>query len=61
MNTLFGVQKTYLHNMNTNLRRFAIQPVVRGGVGHVRPGSYGIGTGVKLMKNPIYLFTGWKE
>ncbi len=46
--------------MNTYLRRIAIQPVVRGGIGHVRPGSYGSGPGVKL-KYPNDLFTVWKE
>ena len=46
--------------MNTNLRRIAIQPVVRGGIGRVRPGSYGSGPGVKL-KYPNDLFTVWKE
>ena len=33
--------------MNTNLRRIAIQPVVRGDIGHVRPGSHGSGPGVE--------------
>ena len=36
MINLFGVPKTYLHNMNINLRRIAIRPVVRWSVGHVR-------------------------
>ena len=47
--------------MNTNLRRIAIQPVVRGGIGHVRHEFHGSGRGVKLMKNPNDLFTVWKE
>ena len=47
--------------MNTNLRRIAIQPVVRGGIGHVMPGSHGSGPGVMFMKNPNDLFAVWKE
>jgi hypothetical protein len=47
--------------MNTNLRRIVIQPVVRGGIGHVMPGFRGSGPSVKLMKNPNDLFTVWKE
>ena len=61
MINLFGVQKNYLHTTNTNMRLIAIQLVVRGGIGHVRPGSHGSGPGVKLMKNPNDLFTVWKE
>jgi hypothetical protein len=61
MINLFGVQKYYLYTMNINLRRIAIQPVVRGGIGHVRPGFHGSGPGVKLMKNPNDLSTVWMD
>ena len=61
MINLFGAQKCYLHTMNTNVRRIAVQPIFRGGIGHVRPGFHGSGPGVKLMKNPKDLFTVWKE
>jgi hypothetical protein len=47
--------------MHNNLRRIAIQPVLRGGIGHVRPGFHGSGPGGKLMKNPNDSFTVWKE
>ena len=47
--------------MNTYLRRIAIQPVVRGGIGYMRPGSHGSGPGVKLIKNSNDLFTVWEE
>ena len=57
MINLFSGQKHYLYTMNTNLRGIAIQPVVRWGIGHVRPEFHGSGPGVKLMKNPNYLFT----
>ena len=61
MINLFGVQKNFLHTMNTNLGTIAIQPAVIGGIGHVRSGFHGNSPGLKLMNNPDDLFTVWKE
>ena len=75
--SLFGVQRSYLRNMNTNVKRIAAQPVVRSyskqgrTSGHLsRGGLYwedGImdveetRNGVKLSKNPRDLYVVWKE
>jgi hypothetical protein len=47
MISLFGVQRSYLRNMNTNVKRIAAQPVVRSyskqrrTTGHLSSGSHG--------------------
>ena len=75
--SLFGVQRSYLRNMNTSVKHIATQPVVhsyfkqgrmsghmyRGGL-HWEDGTMDVEemrNGVKLSKNPRDLYVVWKE
>ncbi len=74
--SLFGVQRSYLRNMNTSVKRIAAQPVVRSYSkqgrmsGHLSRGGLNqedgmmdveMRNGVKLSKNPRDLYVVWKE
>jgi hypothetical protein len=74
--SLFGVQRSYLRNMNTSAKRIAAQPVVcsyskQGRMsGHLSRGGLNqedgmtdveMRNGVKLSKNPRDLYVVWKE
>ena len=69
--SLFGVQRSYLRNMNTNVKRIAAQPVVCSHSTQRRttgPNMEARSTqmeemrrGVKLSRNPKDLYTVWKE